>query len=1825
MSAAMVKELMSSTGFRASSFLRFVALASCLLALSSSPALAQAPSVDNSGGPSGITASSATLNGNLTSTGSDTNAVVTFFWGLTDGGTNPAAWSFQDFIGPRTAGLFSTVVTSLPSNTMFFYRSYASNAFGDAWAPSSVSFQTQGGQPPYFKVYGIPDHLFTGQVASVTVEAWTGANPWTNYMGTVYFSSTAGDAILPANYTFTAGDNGSHTFTNSVMFPTPEVVSYDFFVNDFTDGAMFGHQFPITVFNGYTNVATSLMIRGYTDPVFTGQWANVSVAAVAAQNPGELWLANTFVDEIMFSSSDASAVLPGGGIYAFSGVDQGWHSFSNALQFNTIGEQWLQVVDNFNTNLQDKAWNITVQGTSYDSNVTHFVIDGPHWAAAGQWNNFVVSARNMFEQDVTDFVGTVLFQSSDPSAIYPPSSSFSPGDMGKRAFTDSNGLVFNTTGTQWFLVYLQGNTNIFGILDSVEVKPSGSALAVSNAAATVVTANSATLNALVVDKGPGGSWPYITFYWGDVDGGTTPGAWANSTPIGMQDVGPVSLAVSNLLASTTYFYTIYATNNTGETWAPESTNFTTLPQTLTLTVSSAYGTPVPSGVTTNPWNSLIAASITDSPVGTGVGTQQVCIGWAGTGSAPVSGVGTNTTFNITSDSAITWNWQELHLLTASAGPGGSVTAAVNGWYPVFSNIMIDATASNGHHFAGWTGDVPPANTNDNPLVVTMDQARSVTANFAMNLYDITASPGPNGNITPPGTTMVGYGSNQVYTITPNTNYHIADVVADTVSQGVTNSYTFVNVTNGGHMISATFALDTFTLTVTSLYGVPTPAGLTTNNYNALINASMPSPALNGTTQYLCTGWTGTGSVTSGAGTNTSFNITNNSTLSWQWKTQFMWTAGVSGNGSVGVASGWQESGTNLNVTATASNGYHFVNWTGDIASTNNPLNVAMSQPYAVTANFAINTYDITASAGANGGIAPPGTTWVGYGSNQVYTITPNANYHVLDVQVDAASIGATNSYTFVNVTNGGHTINATFALDTFTLAVNSPHGAPNPAGTTTNNWNTPITASVAGSPVANGTTQYVCTGWTGTGSAPASGILTNTSFNITANSILTWQWGTNYWLNPVAGANGSINAGPAWVVAGSNVTIAATPTNSYQFLNWTGDIGSTNNPLVLTMNQAYAITANFAINQHTIVATAGANGIVSPNAMVAVVDGSNQVFTIIPNANYHVFDVLIDGASIGATNSYTLVNVTANHTIDATFAIDTYTLTVTSLYGAPIPAGVTTNNWNSFINASVPSPVANGTTQYLCTGWVGTGSAPTGGTTNNTSFLITTDSTLTWNWQAQYLLNAVAGVGGIVTVVNGWYDPGANVNLSATTNAGYHFGGWTGDVPAANTNDNPLILTMSQARAVTANFVPDSGAVTVTINPAQAVTAGAQWRLTTGADTAWHNSGFTLAGVSAAGNPYTVTFNNIAGWTTPQDITLTATNGITALLSRDYLVGSMTRITGGTYQMGIVSGSGGHQVTINDFYIDTRPVNVGEFQAFCTATTSPMPPAPPWGFGNANLPIVNVTWNEASAYANWTGKRLPTEAEYEYVMRSSVADQLYPWGNAIGAGNANYNNNVGQPTVAGTYPANAYGAFDIAGNVWEWCGDWYQSTLTGPATNPQGAGSGSYKVIRGGSYANNNLRLQCGARFCIEPAVKYVDTGFRCASDLGGAGGGATSGDANNNGIPDWWEQWYFGLTGFNGNSDSDGDGLKDWQEYRAGTDPTNMSSVLAVQAVSTNGGIVIRWPSAAGKIYTIERCSDLAKGFSTLTNNLHARPPTNTYTDHTPATHAYFYRVKVK
>jgi len=168
-------------------------------------------------------------------------------------------------------------------------------------------------------------------------------------------------------------------------------------------------------------------------------------------------------------------------------------------------------------------------------------------------------------------------------------------------------------------------------------------------------------------------------------------------------------------------------------------------KTLSIASSFAGASGVPSIPSTNAYayGTPVLCRVTNSPVSMGVATQMVCTGWTnGTGTLPLSGTGATVTATMNADSGLRWTWRTRYLLDTEVEGGGTVSPP-DGWHNAGTSAMLQATANGGYRFAGWSGDVPLAQTNDNPLSVVMNRSRRVTARFlpaAMPQYTAQGTP-----------------------------------------------------------------------------------------------------------------------------------------------------------------------------------------------------------------------------------------------------------------------------------------------------------------------------------------------------------------------------------------------------------------------------------------------------------------------------------------------------------------------------------------------------------------------------------------------------------------------------------------------------------------------------------------------------------------------------------------------------------------------------------------------------------------------------------------------------------------------------------------------------------------------------------------------------------------------------------------------------------------------------------------------------------------------------------------------------------------------------
>ena len=218
----------------------------------------------------------------------------------------------------------------------------------------------------------------------------------------------------------------------------------------------------------------------------------------------------------------------------------------------------------------------------------------------------------------------------------------------------------------------------------------------------------------------------------------------------------------------------------------------------------------------------------------------------------------------------------------------------------------------------------------------------------------------------------------------------------------------------------------------------------------------------------------------------------------------------------------------------------------------------------------------------------------------------------------------------------------------------------------------------------------------------------------------------------------------------------------------------------------------------------------------------------------------------------------------------------------------------------------------------------------------------------------------------------------------------------------------------------------------------------------------------------------------------------------------MVLIPAGEFLMGSPNGEGTvaehpqHAVYLDKFYIDKYEVTVAQYKKFCKSLLlgdRVLPAQPEWS--TENSPVVNVSWEEAAVYANYYGKQLPTEAQWEKACRAGTKTK-YAFGDVLDASMAKFDSGDGAVPV-GSYKPNGYGLYDMHGNVWEWCSDWYEEDYykNSPNKNPQGPDNGSDRVLRGGGWDDNGFGCRSAFRGRNLPVNGYYYFGFRCVARSG--------------------------------------------------------------------------------------------------------------------------------
>jgi PKD repeat protein len=565
---------------------------------------------------------------------------------------------------------------------------------------------------------------------------------------------------------------------------------------------------------------------------------------------------------------------------------------------------------------------------------------------------------------------------------------------------------------------------------------------------------------------------------------------------------------------------------------------------------------------------------------------------------------------------------------------------------------------------------------------------------------IIASSGTGGTISPSGSTVVTYGTNQSFTIAPYAGYAVSAVTVDGVSQGSITSYTFANAT-AAHTISVLFAIKSYTITASAgTGGTIAPSGSVSVNYGSNQTFSITNTTGYYISSVLVDGSTyGSPSVTAVSYTFTNITAAHTIVATFAANPVIASSAGTGGaispSGSTSVTYG-----SNQSFTITPNAGYAVLAVTADGVSQGAIAGYTFSDvtaSHSISATFVAISHTITASSGTGGTISPSGTTTVAYGGSQAYTITPASGYYISSILIDGSAYGSPSAsaviYTFSSVT-ADHTIAVTFAANpAITSSRTNTYGTITPLGSTSVTYGgsqaytiTPNSGYYISSIMIDGSAY---------GSPSASAVIYTFS-GVTATHTIA----VTFAANPVITSSrtntyGTITPlGSTSVTYGGSQAYTITPNSGYYISSILIDGSAYGSPsasaVIYTFSgvtATHTIAVTFAANPVITSTRSSSRGTITPLGSTSVTYGGSQAYTITPNSGYHA-NVTVDGTYTGAPTSYTFSNVVAAHTIAATFTANP---TITSLSRTTGTRGSTYTGMyitgTNFITSPYPSVV----------------------------------------------------------------------------------------------------------------------------------------------------------------------------------------------------------------------------------------------------------------------------------------------------------------------------------------------------------------------------------------------------------------------------------------------------------------------------------------------------------------------------------------------------------
>ena len=730
--------------------------------------------------------------------------------------------------------------------------------------------------------------------------------------------------------------------------------------------------------------------------------------------------------------------------------------------------------------------------------------------------------------------------------------------------------------------------------------------------------------------------------------------------------------------------------------------------------------------------------------------------------------------------------------------GGSVTGA--GVHNYGTTCTLKAVPATGYHFVNWLVNAVEVGTQDS-ISFTVTNDSTFVAVYELNSYAITAMANPEAGGSVAGDTIYYHGDTCTLVATANTGYTFLNWTKNGTVVSTSANYSFV-VTEAATYV-ANFQINSYTVAATAN---PTAGGTLTGagTYNYGSTCTLTATANEG---YTFVNWTKGSDIVS-TDASFSFTVTQDSAFVAHFSLNsydITATADPEEGGTFTGDSTYYH-GTTCTLTATANEGYTFVNWTkGDeIASTNATFSFTVTAAGAYVAHFSHNQYEISATVNptAAGSITGTGTYY--HGSTCTLTVTPNEGYTFVNWTKNGEAVGTSTTLSFTVTGEAAYVANFNINTYDITATANPANGGSvTGAGNYTYNTSCTLTATAA--------TGYTFVNWTKNGEAV--GTTPSITFTVTNDAAYVANFSLNsYEITATANpASYGTVTGAGTYNHGDNCTLTAAPaSDSYLFLNWTknGTVVSTNPSYTFTVTGAASYVANFIPNQYEITATANpANG-GSVTGAGTYNYNTSCTLTATASTGYTFVNWTKNGTVVSTSASYTFT-VLENANYVAHFSLNSYTITASASpasYGTVTGAGTYNHGESCTLTAT---PYGN---SHLFLNWTKNGTVVS---TNPTFTFTVTENA---SYVAHFILitheitaTANPANGGSITGA-GTYNHGSVCTLTATPNTGYTFLNWTKDGTVVSQNAS-YSFTVNADASYVANFSLNMYTITLAADP----------------------------------------------------------------------------------------------------------------------------------------------------------------------------------------------------------------------------------------------------------------------------------------------------------------------------------------------------------------------------------------------------------------------------